>query len=204
MTGDLPAERKDFGALPLEGIAEATWELLEEGVKRTSSPFHTPIIASTGEFGPVQRTVVLRHVDRRTGSLFCHTDRRTSKIRELAADNRMSWLIYDRERKLQVKLSGAADLHLDDATADACWSRSRPNSRTCYNTTIGPGQPAEAPPPAPPSVTSDDDGQNARQNFSAIRCDVQFIDWLYLTAAGHRRAFLCREGKEWRASWVTP
>ncbi len=204
MTPDSPEAATDFSALALNQIAEMTWLLLEDGVLHTGSPFHTPVIASVGQFGPAQRTVVLRHVDRADHSLICHTDRRTVKMQELAADNRMSWLIYDRERKLQVKLSGYASLHLDDEAADACWARSGPNSRTCYNTTTGPGWPAQAPPPAPLSVTGDDDGQAARENFAAICCAVNFIDWLYLTAAGHRRAFLRLEDGEWQATWVTP
>lgn len=198
------ADRPDLEALTLEEIPGCTFALLEDGVVSASSPFHTPVIATLGEYGPVQRTVVLRHVDASTRLVVCHTDRRTAKAREIVADPRMSWLVYDAQRKLQVKLHGVAAFHSDDALADACWERSAARSRSCYNTGIGPGRPAPRPPPAPSAIGADREAATARSHFAAIACRVEFIDWLRLSGAGHRRAFIEYDGEHIRSSWVTP
>lgn len=194
----------DIAALALEAIPAAAWSLLQTGVNVAAHPFHVPTIATIGQRGPAQRTVVLRYVDVPQRIVVCHTDRRSSKAREIADSARMSWHFYDRKLKVQIRLAGRGVLHTDDPFADACWERSAARSRTCYNTAVGPGQPVAAPPIAPGSIGSEAEASDARSHFAAIACHVDVMDWLYLCGTGHRRALFEFAGAKTKASWVTP
>ena len=194
----------DLSSLSLDEIPGAAWRLFAAGVDAAASPFHTPSIATIGQSGPAQRTVVLRHVDAAQRLLICHTDRRSAKARDIVEDARLCWHVYDRKLKVQVRAHGRAVLHTDDPLADACWERSARRSRTCYNTARGPGQPVSAPPPAPPGIGSDAEEAEARTHFAAIACRVRLIDWLFLCGAGHRRALIEYDGRRQSATWITP
>ena len=190
--------------LELDEIPDTVWRLLQVGAERASDPLHTPSLATIGHEGPQLRTVVLRHVDAGQRLIVCHTDRRASKAGEILQDPRTSWHWYDRDRKLQLRLSGTSFLHTDDPLADACWDRSTKRARTCYNTAIGPGQRVSRPPVAPPSIGSDPEEADARSHFAAIATRVTFIDWLFLSGGGHRRARYHWRSDGFTGSWTTP
>ncbi|MEM9208060.1 MAG: pyridoxamine 5'-phosphate oxidase family protein [Pseudomonadota bacterium] len=194
----------DVATATLESIPALAWTLLQTGVDVASSPLHTPSIATVGALGPMQRTVVLRFVDPAERLLICHTDRRAAKAREIIDKPAMSWHFYDRKLKLQLRLHGRGVLHTDDPLADACWERSAARSRVCYNTAVGPGTPVKRPPLAPGAIASEAEAADARSNFAAIACRVVFMDWLYLSREGHRRAILDLSRESATASWVTP
>ena len=42
------------------------------------------------------------------------------------------------------------------------------------------------------------------RHFTVIVSTVALIDWLFLSANGHQRALLAREGDTWIARWVAP
>ena len=194
----------DVANATLETIPASAWRLLQTGVEVASHPFHTPSIATIGQHGPMQRTVVLRFVDPNEHLLVCHTDRRSAKAREIIDQPKMSWHFYDRKLKLQLRLHGRGVLHTDDPLADACWDRSAARSRVCYNTAVGPGSPVRRPPLAPGAIASEAEAADARSNFAAIACRVDFLDWLYLSREGHRRAMFDLADNPINASWVTP
>ena len=123
-----------FDAVALSELHSRAWTLLEEGVRSARSPFHTPAMATQGASGPSVRTVVLRHADPEKQQISCHTDWRSAKRREIQKDGRVSWLFYDRDRKLQLRLAGQAQVHNGDALASERWRVSSINSRRCYST----------------------------------------------------------------------
>jgi len=41
------------------------------------------------------------------------------------------------------------------------------------------------------------------KNFTVIQCRIRSIEWLYLAAKGHRRAFLDYNGSE-KYTWLVP
>jgi len=194
----------DLASLDLPGIPVAAFRLLQTGVEVAAHPFHAPCLATAGKHGPAQRTVVLRHVDADQRLVVCHTDRRSAKAREIREDSRVGWHFYDRKAKLQIRLHGKGVLHTDDPIADACWERSAARSRSCYNTPVGPGQTVREPPLAPRSIASEAEAAEARSHFAAIACHVRFMDWLYLSGTGHRRALFEFNGSRVSARWVTP
>ena len=101
-----------FDTVALSELHSRAWTLLEEGVRSARSPFHTPAMATQGASGPSVRTVVLRHADPEKQQISCHTDWRSAKRREIQKDGRVSWLFYDRDRKLQLRLAGIIVRHV--------------------------------------------------------------------------------------------
>jgi hypothetical protein len=197
-------EKKGLRHLELSQIPQVAWQLLREGVDSARSPLHTPCLATTGEHGPSLRTVVLRDCNEGQRTLACHADVRSAKVREAVADPRGSWLFYDRERKLQLRLGGRLSLHVDDEIADSGWEKCSALGRACYNTKHGPGEHALQPAGAPSLISNDNDAQMARSHFTVLTGTIEFLDWLVISVKGHRRAQFVWRGEEWGASWTNP
>ncbi len=186
-------------ATPGDALANALARLAA-GVTDRRSPFHTPTLATRDAGGgPNLRTVILRAFDPKARTLRIHTDRRSVKAAELAADPRAMLHAYDAVAQVQVRLRGLARLHGDDALAGAAWASSRDSSRMCYAAVEAPGETVAAPPPAPR------DPDAGRGNFVAIVLTIQSLDWLLLDHDGHRRVHA-----EWDAAgrptarWIAP
>lgn len=180
-----------------ETLAEA-FRLLARGVADRRSPFHTPTLATIAADGaPSLRTLVLRGFDAPTRTLRLHTDARSAKVAELARDPRAALHGYDPGSCIQLRLSGEARLHSDDADADAAWSQATANSRLVYAQAAAPGTRLESPELAPFIG-------NARDHFATLTLRFHSLEWLWLAASGHRRARFTwdgavRTGAEWRA-----
>ena len=197
-------QQKSLKFLGLEHIPQQSWKLLREGVNSVRSALHTPCLATVGEYGPSLRTVVLRYCDEEQRILACHTDIRSAKIREAKADSRASWLFYDPERKLQLRLAGRLSIHVDDDFADSRWRETTAMGRACYNTASGSGRHVSKPPSAPGRISDEKGARMARSQFAVIACKIEFLDWLLLSAKGHRRAQFHWRADNQEASWVTP
>ena len=207
MSRSLPerAERSD-GAFydDLDGSLAEAWRLLEEGVTDRRSPCHTPSLGTLDAEGlPTVRTVVLRAVEQEARLLRFHTDLRSHKVAEIAAQPRVALHAYHPDRKIQLRLAGQALVHRDDEVAYDAWQASRSFSRLCYGIEPGPGAAIEA----PWDWRQGEDGSveaESFQNFGAVLVKVETLEWLYLAARGHRRALF-----DWRSgalsqSWLVP
>lgn len=197
-------EQTALELLELEQIPDTAWELLREGVNSARSPLHTPCLGTLGANGPSLRTVVLRHCDEPQRLIGCHSDGRSAKVREVKREPQSSWLFYDRDRKLQLRLAGPVSVHLEDNVADRAWANTRAMGRACYNATTGPGQFVPQPATAPSRISAQEEEQSARGHFAVIACRIDFIDWLLLSAKGHRRAQFQWSGEGWTGHWVSP
>ncbi|BDG72198.1 pyridoxamine 5'-phosphate oxidase family protein [Roseomonas fluvialis] len=186
-------------ATPQEALAQA-FALLSRGVADRRSPFHTPTLATRGLDGaPSLRTVVLRAFDPAARLLRVHTDRRSGKVGEIAADPRAALHVYDAGAQVQLRVAGITTLHVDDAVAQAAWTASREMSRMTYATLHAPGAPVDAPPDAPQDATA------GAVNFAALSLRIDAMDWLLLAAAGHRRArFAWDPDGVLSAGWIAP
>lgn len=187
----------------LAAIREAALALLARGAADRRAPAHTPSLATVGLDGrPRLRTVVLRSVE--PGPVLrIHTDRRSAKVAEIAADPRVALHVYDAGEAVQLRIDAVATLHRGDAVADAAWVASRPMSRICYGMEPGPG----APLPAGGAFTlpGDPDAVEAgRSAFVVILCRVTALEWLHLAASGHRRARFTVGGEENGGRWLAP
>lgn len=191
-------------------ILEHIWAMLSQGVNQASDPFHTPVLGTSSAGGCNLRTVVLREVETAERLLLCHTDARSPKFHEIQKNPQVSWLFYNSQEKVQLRIAGIATLHTHDARADRQWCASKLSSRRCYCAITGPGTAQNEPNSGLPEglqerpPSEEESEQLGRQHFAVIVCQVMTIDWLYLQARGHQRAQFSWQGDHFNATWVTP
>jgi hypothetical protein len=187
-----------------ETLAES-WRLIARGVADRRSPFHHPTLATLGPDGrPRLRTLILRGCDVPGRNLRIHTDLRSEKVNEIARDSRVGLHFYDPSAKIQLRIDGVATLNTDNAIADAAWTGSRLFSRQCYGIAPGPGTVIAAADGFELPETSDAGTSPGRVNFCAITIKINSLEWLYLAAAGHRRALFQWNESALKAQWLTP
>ncbi len=175
---------------------------LTRGVNDRRSPFHTPVVATAGQ-ALRQRVMVLRAFDAAAFTLRFHTDLRSAKVAQLSAQPNISVLGYDAGAKVQISLTGRAEL-LTLETLENLWRISSPSARRTYQVVEAPGTPMDHP-PAAPSVDADVQSDNGKNNFTAFHVHVQMVEWLELSAAGNRRACFTRLiTGDWHSTWLAP
>lgn len=196
MTGMLPNHYND-----LDAVREEIRTRLVRGVRDRRSAFHLMSLASSDEFGrPRLRTVVLRGVDHDLSEVSFHTDARSAKCRELAAQPACAMLFYEPRAGIQVRLEGRARLHREDAPAQAAWEESPPGARRCYSIEPGPGTVIDD----PLGIRFQDDEPKVRERFVRVLVAIERIEWLYLHAGGHRRALFVNDGDLLSGRWLVP
>ena len=168
------------------------WQMLGRGVQDRRTAFHTPVLATCGPDGPQARVLVLRALDVSSRTLTFHTDTRSAKFSELAFDPRVAITFYDAARKAQVRISGVASLHVNNALSHQRWTASRPSSLRCYlgaqpgliSTIPTSGLPhqVEGQEPGMPELTS------AEPHFAVLQIAAHRLEWLHLHTRGQRRA----------------
>ncbi|QMW24711.1 pyridoxamine 5'-phosphate oxidase family protein [Sandaracinobacteroides saxicola] len=191
-------------------VATLLWRLLREAAGDRRSPWHVPVVATVGLDGaPEARVMVLRAADEAGRTLRLHSDSRSAKVRELAANPAVSLLCYDAPLRLQLRLRGRAWYEAASPVADAAWSATRPFSRRCYMAPDAPG--AETPLPASGLPTGLDErepglaeSEAGRGAFGVMLVAVDSLEWLFLAHAGHRRGRLDWDGGHWRGRWLLP
>jgi len=191
----------------LRDTLDQAWACMAAGAAPGRSRFSMVQVASIGEDGaPRARTVVIRAVDESARTLAFHTDRRSPKVKELHADPRVTVIGYDMEAGQQVRIQGAARLHIGDSEAMAAWAGVRMDSRMNYSGDFAPGEVLDDPQAGDvkPGASGSDDQNIGFDKFCRVVVEVQAIDWLNLAADGHRRAVHVWAGDRWNSDWVAP
>ena len=139
----------------------------------------------------------------------CHTDARAAKVEEISNVAKVSWLFYHPKRKVQLRISGHASLHLDDHFADRQWANTKLPSRLNYCAIEPPGSPIESPSSGLPDfllnkVPTLFETEKGRPHFAAISCRIDAIDWLVLRVLGNRRARFEWDATGLNAKWLIP
>jgi pyridoxamine 5'-phosphate oxidase len=185
----------------LAGSLDYALQLLARGVADRRAPFHTPSVATLGLDGtPRVRTVVLRSYDLEQRQLRFHTDQRSTKIAEIMANPRGAMLFYDAGQKIQLRV--ACQFSLPKGTSwQTAWDATAPMSRECYQVDQPPGTPIESPELARFDAAATEDGAI---NFQPVLAKIETIEWLYLAASGHRRAYFDFQGATPLMQWLVP
>ena len=123
----------------LTRLADTVWQELAEAVAQVGHPWRTPVVATTGPSGPAARVVVLRAVDSARQVLELHTDARSPKVADIAADPRVAWTFYDPAGAVQVRAMGRSAVIRDGPGFRAAWARVPSVSRSGYTTFRPPG-----------------------------------------------------------------
>lgn len=195
----------DLGAVEREAF-----RIISRGVADRRPAFHTPMLVTRGVDGfPAARTVVLRGFDPHQRTLTFHTDRRSTKVSELAVNARVAVAFYDANSKIQVRVAGIAIVHDGDAISKAAYECLSAWSRRCY-LAAPPGTPSREPtsgssPELEARAPTAEGSADGSANLSVIRVPVSRMEWLCLAAQGHRRASLAwHEEHRLHAEWLTP
>lgn len=191
-------------------IEGAVWQLLQQAATARSGGWRLPALATVSDGVVRQRTVVLRQVDILPRRILVHTDARSQKVAAIHQQPLVSWLLYDAELQVQLHLSGRAEVHTDDQTAQEMWDQEPESSLRAYLGPLRPGTACDAVEPNLPQeflheLPTRQQLQAARTNFAVISCRVQSAEWLQLGKHGHRRAiFEYQDGQLVDSSWVAP
>ena len=193
----------------LDGVLEKIWKMLKRGATHYNDPFHWPVLGTTGPNGIGMRSVILREFSSSERRLVCHTDGRASKVQDIFNSAGVSWHFYHPKKKVQLRISGVATLHADDAFADRQWEAAGLTSRLNYCTADPPGTPVDRPFSGLPDfllkkAPSLLDTEKNRKNFMVIACRIDSIDWLVLLALGNRRARFVWDENGMKATWLVP
>lgn len=188
------------------------WDVIEPGASKRSSPAHTPVVGTVDRDGaPQLRVMVLRAADRNMRRLRFHTDARSTKIGEIAANGGASVLMYDASERLQLRLGGLVSLATEPAAIDMAWSGSTPFARRCYMSEMPPATPSARPTSGLPEwieghQPEEEQLTDARENFAVIWFEVRSIEWLFLANMGHRRARWDWQDttQSWAGRWLVP
>ena len=176
-------------------IEKKIWSLLTNAVTDRSSEFRTPVFICGNDKDLDGRVVVLRKADQKDSFVQYHSDIRSSKIDKIKKNPNCSILFYGKQEKIQLRLKTKCKVHFNDDVTKDSWNKTAHISRKCYLVTKGPGTESEKP-------TSGLDNKFDNKNFCVIRCEVKSIEWLYLAAKGHRRAFFDLEKN--KKNWLIP
>ena len=194
----------------LDAVKREAFALLSRGVSDRRSGFHTPVLVTHGLDGfPAARTVVLRGFDPNLRTIAIHSDYRAGKVADITGNNRAALVFYDPRKKIQIRSTGHCRLHHLDDVARNAWRKVPTFSRRFY-LAGPPGSIAEKPSSGLPSELEKqapalEQSEIGFTNFVVIRFELLALEWLYLSARGHRRAKIqwANTDRE-RATWLSP
>ena len=196
---------------PLQRIEAAIWESLAAATSCSRHPwnhgaFNTVTMNQELVASVNSRTVILRAADQRLPAIDCHTDVRSQKVADLGSCTAASWIFYDSKSKIQLRISGRADV-IDGAVADEAWKETALRSRGAYLSITSPGAVSEskASPSTSDRTVSKERSERGRINFRVVRLVVHRIDWLYLRRTGHLRVKVDYQATNSpKVAWLVP
>ena len=179
-------------------IYENIWKCLDKGVNDRFSDYHTFSLATSPKNIAEIRTVVLRGYDRQNQSIIFHTNNLTNKINEIKNNPSVGALFYDRKGKIQIRCNGDAVINNMDQYCKERWDKMSAQSKECYYQNISPGKNIES-----PGIVKNKLENKLSENFTVVTININKIDWLYLSSAGHTRVkFLKNNG--FIGQWIAP
>lgn len=171
---------------PLEAIRRQFWADLSASAADRRAALRTPVLATKTVAGaPTQRILVLRKIDPPRATLTLHTDARSAKCAEIAADPAVSLLFWDPERQIQRRLDGLAEIIDAGPAHAAAWAAVPPTARWSYGAEPPPGTPL-----GPDDAQRWESDTAAAGAFRLLSVRLRRLDQLTLDPAGHRRAVL--------------
>ena len=193
----------------LDKIYLKIWELLKTGLSNRDLPFHIPVFIC-GQNGDTDgRMVVLRGINEKDKNLWFHTDIRSKKIRTLKTNPIASLLFYDKEEKVQLRITGKTKINYQNNITKKSWNKTAHMSRQCYLGNKAPGSESLLP---TSGLTEEIDNHKysieeseiGYKNFCVVEIFIESFEWLYLAARGHRRAYFTLKNSSVEKKWLIP
>ena len=181
--------------------------MLDDAVTNRKSPFRIPVFICGDQSDFDGRIVVLRKTNKENKIVQFHSDIRSDKIKKIKKNTNASFLFYDKEEKIQVRLKVECMVNHSNKVTEESWSTTKHISRKCYLVNNSPGSESSIPtsglkPELDNFEFTKEQSEEGYKNFTVIQCKIKIIEWLYLAAKGHRRAiFDLKNDKE---CWLIP
>ena len=177
---------------------------LQRAVKKRNDDLHLLNVVTVDEQNrPNTRNVVLRDFSIENLTIRFHTDKRSSKIRDIKLNQDICLIGYDKKAKLQVRIDAEAYLIEDEEVLLEIWQKMYPMSRECYRVVQSPGIKIES----LTEVNFDEDNESnlvGFDNFVAIQCNIKSLEILYLSHTGHIRAKYNNDNGTLKGEWLVP
>ena len=193
----------------LDKIYLKIWELLEEGLANRDASFHIPVFICGDDTNIDGRMVVLRGANRKDKNLWFHTDIRSKKIKSLKNKPIGSLLFYDKEEKIQLRITGKTKVNYKNNITKKSWDKTPHMSRQCYLGNESPGSESLFPTSGLSEEIDNhkysiEESEVGYKNFCVIEIFIESIEWLYLAAKGHRRAYFALKNSSVEKKWLIP
>ena len=193
----------------LDKVYSKIWNLLNLGLKNRNAPFHIPVFICGDKNKIDGRIVVLRGVNEEEKKIWFHSDIRSNKVKILKSNSEAALLFYDKIEKIQLRIIGSAKINYQNSFTENSWKKTAHMSRQCYLGDKPPGSNTST----PASGLSEDvdnlkyslkESDVGYKNFCVVEVFITSIEWLYLAAKGHRRAFFNLNKKNLDKRWLIP
>ena len=185
------------------------WNLLEMGLAKRDASFHLPVFINGSQNIIDGRIVVLRGISEKERKIWFHSDIRSKKVKIIKSNSQANLLFYDKSEKIQLRVSGVAKINYKNEVAEKSWKKTAHMSRQCYLGEFSPGSNASKPTSGLSQMIDDskysiEESEIGFKNFCVIETHIKSIEWLYLAAKGHRRAYFNLDKKEIEKKWLIP
>ena len=193
----------------LDKIYLKIWELLKTGLSNRDLPFHIPVFICGQDTNTDGRMVVLRGINKKDKNLWFHTDIRSKKIKTLKTNPVSSLLFYDKEEKVQLRITGKTKINYQNNFAKKSWNKNTHMSRQCYLGNKAPGSEALSPTSGLTEEVDNhkysiEESEIGYKNFCVVEFFIESFEWLYLAARGHRRAYFTLKNSSVEKKWLIP
>ena len=193
----------------LDNVYSKIWNLLKLGLKSRDLPFHIPVFICGDTNKSDGRIVVLRGINKEKKKIWFHSDIRSNKIKILKSTPQATLLFYDKSEKVQLRICGSTKINYKNDITKKSWNKTAHMSRQCYLGNKAPGSKALEP---TSGLTSDidnlkytiEESEIGYENFCVIETFIKSIEWLYLAAKGHRRAYFSLKNNSLEKKWLIP
>ena len=185
------------------------WSLLENGLANRNAPFHIPTFICGKNENFDGRIIVLRGISQKDKKIWFHSDIRSNKIKILKTNPLSSLLFYDKSEKIQLRICCHSKVNYQNKITEKSWKKTAHMSRQCYLGDKGPGTISKVPTSGLSENIdnfkySTEESEFGYQNFCLVENFINTIEWLYLAAKGHRRAFFKLNNDLIEKKWINP
>ena len=193
----------------LDKVYLKIWELLKVGLQNRDLPFHLPVFICSYKNKSDGRIVVLRGVDEKEKKIWFHSDIRSNKIKILKFNPEANLLFYDKSEKIQLRISGNVKINYQNQITKKSWEKTAHLSRQCYLGDKSPGSNASSPTSGLTNKIDNlkytkEESEIGYKNFCVVEVYIKSIEWLYLAAKGHRRAYFNITNDVLEKKWLIP
>ena len=141
--------------------------------------------------------------------IWFHSDIRSNKIKILKSTPQATLLFYDKSEKVQLRISGNVKINYQNQISKKSWEKTVHLSRQCYLGDKAPGSDVYTP---TSGLTEDvdnlkyskEESEYGYKNFCVVEFFIESIEWLYLAAKGHRRAYFLLKNNSLEKKWLIP